>query len=79
MMKVTVVHDDKGHISELVAFPADAPPAYPQAARGLVTIVEDPDLDVSLGPKKISERLAHLQENFRVETGGTKPKFTAKR
>jgi hypothetical protein len=79
-MKLTIVHDQKGNILDLVAYPADAPPAYPQNSRGLVTQIEVADLTIDLGDLKIIERLNDMRANFRVEVGeGAKAKLSAKK
>jgi hypothetical protein len=79
-MKLTIVHDSKGNILDLVAYPSDAPPAYPRNSGGLVSQIEVPDLTVELGGKKIIERLNDIRANSRVELAdGGRARLTLKR
>ncbi len=68
-MKLTIVHDPEGNVLDLVAYPSDAPPAYPGNSAGLVTQVEVSDLTVELGANRIIERLNGIIANYRVEVG----------
>jgi hypothetical protein len=79
-MKLTVVHDPAGNVLDLVAYPSDAPPAYPANPGGLVTQVEVSDLTVELGAKRIIERLNGMLANYRVEVGaGGKSKLVERK
>ena len=58
-MKLTIVHDPQGNIMDMVAYPSNAPPAYPRNSGGLVSQVEVPDLKEELGAKKIRAAKRH--------------------
>jgi hypothetical protein len=67
-MRLTIVHDSKGNITGLVAYPADGPAAYPAMRPGeFVTQVEVPKITSELDAPKVFERLSELAENYRVD------------
>ncbi len=69
-MRLSIVHDSAGNISRLVASPPDAPMAHLGTNSGeSVVEVDAPEIELSLGAETISERLADLLENYKVEIG----------
>jgi hypothetical protein len=77
-MHVTIIHDSKGNITNLVAYSADGKAARPAAKPGeLVTQVEISENIGELSAQRIFERLADLAENYRVDVN-SKAKLTKK-
>ncbi|GHF83586.1 hypothetical protein [Streptomyces thermodiastaticus] len=68
-MRVSVVHDEHGFISALVASPPDAPVAslVPQAGER-VTELDVPDIRADGDPQEVIGRLTDVVENYRVAT-----------
>ncbi|MFI1980276.1 hypothetical protein [Streptomyces wedmorensis] len=69
-MRVSVVHDEQGFISALVASPPDAPVAslVPQAGER-VTELDVPEVSAEGDPQEVVRRLTDVVENYRVDTG----------
>jgi hypothetical protein len=77
-MRLTIVHDSQDNIASLVAYPADAPPAYPATRPGeFVTQVDFPEIAVDLDERTMFERLSDVKRNYRVEVD-TKARLTKK-
>jgi hypothetical protein len=67
-MRLTIVHDSKGNITGLVAYPADGPAAYPAMRPGeFVTQVDVAEITSELGADKVFERLSELAQNYRID------------
>jgi hypothetical protein len=68
-MRLAIIHDRDGNIASVVAYPTDAPPAYPEMRPGQrVLDVDAPsDLKGERDPQKRNERLLALMENYRVD------------
>jgi hypothetical protein len=77
-MRLTIIHDSKGNITNLVAYSGDGPAACPAAKPGeLVTQVDTPENIGQLGAQEIFERLSDIVENYRVDVD-SKAKLTKK-
>lgn len=70
MTRYTVVHDNRGNILALAAYPADAPTAQIQVQPGQrLSEVEVQEEGLSLDSPQLTERLADLIRNKPVEKG----------
>ncbi|MFB7469998.1 hypothetical protein [Kitasatospora sp. NPDC056184] len=67
-MRVSVVHDEQGFISALVASPPGAPVARlrPQAGER-VTELDVPEVSTDGDPQEVVGRLTDVVENYRVD------------
>lgn len=73
-MRLTVIHDSNGTIMALVAYPAGAPPAYPEIRPGqhIIEIEAPPEITLDLDARQIRERLSDLMQNYRLEVEAVK-------
>ena len=68
-MRLTIVHDSNGNIASVVAYPADAPPAYPRTTAGLRVLEIDAPANITSGldPQSMHSRLIDLMQNYRID------------
>jgi hypothetical protein len=79
-MRLTVIHDRSGTIAGIVAYPKDAPPAFPETSPGQYMVEMDApsDLLLSLDGRVMNQRLAELVRTFKVDVTATRPGLARK-
>jgi|GEM_PF-6087636 len=73
-MRLTIVHGRDGAIDGIVAYPKDAPPAFPQTRPGqFITEIDAPaTLKHGLGQRAIHDQLTNIMRDYVVDVAGKK-------
>jgi len=79
-MRLTVVHGRNGAIAGIVAYPKDAPPAFPQTQPGqYVTEMDAPaDLKPGLDQRLMQQRLNEMLHGYVIDVTGPRPSLARK-
>ncbi len=78
-MRLTVIHDSRGEILALAAFPPDSPPVQMEVGPGQrMTVVDAPEGTVDLESDQLNESLANFMKNYRVDVESAGGVLTSK-